>query len=144
MFADEKWVRECLYPLLDWDRDQYEAKAAWSGLLMNGRILAPLMTEIRRDFHCTASHLMELNEAENEYCVFLTLMVLRRVPGYFPSDFKKVFRALPISALEHCAKTIDNYQTSWLDSDAEKQDKRLAPEQLWFKDVKPFIHDIWR
>ena len=142
-YADEKWVREYLYPLLDWNRNHYEARGAWAGLLMNGRLLPPLMSEIKRDFLSTANHLNELNAAIKRYCSLLTLMGLRRVPGYSLSDFKGVFTSLSVSALDYCAETIRRHQTNWLDSDIEKMDERNTPEKLWLKDVKPFVRKVW-
>ena len=142
-YADEKWVKESLYPLLDWNRNHYEARGAWAGLLRNGRLLPPLMAEIKHDFLSTANHLDELDAAMEMYCSFLTLMGLRRVSGYSLSDFKDIFTSLPVPALGYCAKTIRHHQANWLDSDIENKDKRKAPEQLWIKDVKPFIRKVW-
>jgi len=142
-YADENWVRENLYPLLDWNHDAFEARAAWNGFLWVGRPYPPLMVEVKQDFLCTAKHIDELGNMAERYCSFLTLMGLWHVPGYNRTDYKKVFGTFPAMALAHCANTLARYQTSWFDSDADKRDARMSPERLWTKEVRPFIHDFW-
>lgn len=142
-YADENWVREHLYPLLDWNRNAGEAKAAWCGFLWTNRPHVPLMQEIKNHFLQTANHIQELGSAEKLYCEILTLMELWHVPGWAGQACKAIFSHFPKSALEHCADMLKRYQTRWFDVKAETNDERRSPERLWVKDVRPFIQKFW-
>ena len=142
-YADENWVRQHLFPLLDWDRNADEAKAAWYGLLSLIRPYVPLMQEIKDSFLRTADHIQELGKVEKRYCGILTLMELWHVTGWSCKACKTIFANFPQSALEHCAKILARYQTKWFDTNADSNDPRRSPERLWLQDVLPFLRKFW-
>lgn len=142
-YAAEDWVREYLYPLLDWECDHDEALAAWYGLLWTNRPYPPIMSEIKPYFLCASTHLKGLEHIEARYCSFLTLMGLWHVPGYNRADYRKIVATFSLPALEHCADTLRRYQMRWMNSDKSPRDDRTSPERIWKKDVKPFIHTVW-
>lgn len=142
-FADERWTRKYIFPLLDWGRDYFEVRAAWCGFLWTRRPYLPLMQEIWHDFLQTAEHIGELKKYGERYCSFLTIMGLWHVAWCRKAEYKTVFANLPLESLAHCAETLKRHQTMWFKSDERKMDKRLTPERLWTKDVSPFIRRFW-
>lgn len=142
-YVDKSWVRQFLYPLLDWERDFDEARAAWYGFLWVNRPYPPIMAEIKREFLSTAAHLGDLKGAAKRYCEFLTLLGLWNVPGFRRKEYRDIVASWPVSALEHCADLLRRYQTQWLGSNTAKVDKRISPERIWMNNVEPFIRKIW-
>lgn len=142
-YADENWVRGHLFPLLDWNRNADEAKAAWCGFLWINHPHVPLMQEIKDAFLQTAEHIQDLGKAGKQYCSFLTLMELWHVPGWDCKASKEVFANFSKLSLEHCAEMLKRYQTKWFGTDADKNDDRRSPERLWTHDVRPFVLKYW-
>lgn len=142
-YADAEWVRQYLYPLLDWDRNFEEARAAWHGFLWVNRPYPPLMAEVKHEFLLTSAHLEDIKLVAKRYCSFLTLLGLWNVPEFSRKDYQAIFASWPVSALEHCANLMRGYQTKWMASNSEKSDEHVSPEQIWGNNVEPFIREIW-
>jgi hypothetical protein len=54
---DEEWARTNVLPLLDWDKDAQQARQAWDGWLIWGRLNARLLTELIPHYKAAFSRL---------------------------------------------------------------------------------------
>lgn len=53
--VDPKWTAENMFPLLDWNNNEEEARWAWEGHLWSARLYRPLLLKIKELFLATAN-----------------------------------------------------------------------------------------
>jgi len=131
--VDRKWTKSHLLPLLDWDLDPVEAKAAWKGFLRAPRLYQPLLIAIKSPFLATASHYSELDKHAKRYAAFVTYAALAPLDGYTAQDFQKAIGFLPQEGLDEVAWAL----VQALEAAGEQR------EECWRNRIRPFWHDIW-
>jgi len=131
--VDKSWTESHLLPLLDWDLDPIEAKAAWKGFLWSPRLYMPLLIAIKSPFLATASHYSELGEHTRQYAAFLTYAALVPLDGYTAQDFQTAIGSLPQEGLDEVARAL----VQALEAAGEQR------EEYWRNRIQPFWHNVW-
>jgi hypothetical protein len=130
---DPRWTEEYVLPLLDWEKNTTEARAAWEGFLWSPRIYRPLLVAIKPQLLDTVNHYDQLGDHAGQFSAFLTYIALDQVDSYTTEDFQSAFGALPQVGLNEAAQTIAQTIEGAGDQREEYWDNRLAP----------FWHDLW-
>lgn len=133
--ADEDWVREKVFPLLDWNA-YADAGAIWDGAIYLSRIDPPLLQELKSSFLETVKHLGYFKEEKrNRYITLLTYVALRKIRGYTTSILSNVFNDLAVADLNTVARTVLDYIRSGENGNIVKE--------RWQQDVLPFMRNVW-
>lgn len=130
---DQIWTQQNLLPLLDWEINEVESKAAWEGFLWTPRLYLPLQIAIKSQFFATAYHFADLGEHSGQFASFLTYVALNDVENYTTEDFRKAVSEFPMEGLQKVAQQL--YQ-SLAAAGNEKAEH-------WNNRIKPFLVKIW-
>ncbi|MFE8070129.1 SIR2 family protein [Marinobacteraceae bacterium S3BR75-40.1] len=131
--VDPHWTETCLLPLLDWESEPVEAKAAWQGFLLSPRLYPELLIAFKSHFLETAQHYSELGEHRSQYAAFLTFAALNPVESYSLQDFETAFSALPQEGLREAARVLPQA----LESAGRQR------EDFWNNRIQPFWQQVW-
>jgi hypothetical protein len=131
--VDRPWAEAHLLPLLNWEIDPAEARAAWEGFLWSPRLYPPLLIAFRTQFLDTVHHYTELGEHSRQFAAFLAYAALDPVDGYTPQDFQAAIGALPQEGLEEVAQALSQA----LEGAGEQR------EDYWNNRIQPFWQHVW-
>lgn len=131
--VDQAWTERHLLPLLDWQRDATEARAAWEGFLWSPRLYLPLMIAIKAPLIETASHYSALGDYGRQYAAFLTYAALEPADGFAPAEFRVAFGTLPQEGLREAAQALAQAQ----EGSGEQR------EEYWKNRLFPFWNNVW-
>lgn len=131
--VDKAWSVQYLLPLLDWNRSEVEARAAWEGFLWSPRLNRPLMEAIKPAFLDTAKHYAQLGNHKEQYAAFLTFAALDPSDTFNITELATAIRALPADGLRESARAL-------VRSLEGAGDQR---EDYWKNRVLPFWERIW-
>jgi hypothetical protein len=131
--VDKDWSEQHLLPLLDWNRSQSEARAAWEGFLWSPRLYRPLMEAIKPAFLDTVNHYAQLGKHSEQFAAFLTFATLDLDDTFTIAQRAIAIRALPAEGLRKSAQTL----VQALESAGDKR------EDYWRNRVLPFWEKIW-
>lgn len=130
---DRAWTERWLLPLLDWDENPEEARAAWEGFLWSPRLYLPLLLAFKRQFLATAKHYEALGQHARQFATFLTYAALDPVEGYTTLDFQAALSALPAEGLQQVIQTL----AQALEGAGQQR------EEYWRSRVLPFWSQVW-
>lgn len=131
--VDKKWTVEQVFPLMDWDINEEEAKATWEGFLWSPRLYQPLLIELKSVLLQTANYYVHLGKHARQYSIFLTYVALNSFDGFTPKDFQVAISKLPIEGLSHVVTGM----IQALDGAGEQR------EEYWKNRIYPFWRNIW-
>lgn len=131
--ADKVWAEAHLLPLLDWDRSQVEAQAAWEGFLWAPRLYRPLLEAIKPAFLATATHYAKLGKHGKQFAALLTFVALDPGDTFTMAQLAAAIRALPADGLYESAQAL----VQALEGSSEQR------EDYWKNRVLPFLEKIW-
>lgn len=131
--VDRAWSEEHLVPLLDWNRIESEAMAAWEGFLWSPRLYRPLMEAIKPSFLETVNHYGQLGKHKTQFAALLTFAALDPGDTFTTAQLATAVRALPADGLRKSAQAL----VQALESAGEKR------EDYWKNRVLPFWEKIW-
>lgn len=131
--VDPGWTGRYLLPLFDWQEDEEEARAAWSGFLWSPRLYHPLFVEIKRSFLDTAHHYEKLGRAAKQYAALLTFAALNPSDTFRPGELKEATGALPDAGLVIASRTLQQSMES------------AGSQQVvsWENRIVPYLDSIW-
>jgi hypothetical protein len=130
---DKAWAEQYLLPLLDWNRSESEAQAAWEGFLWSPRFYRPLMEAIKPAFLDTVNHYAQLGKHHEQFAAFLTFAALDPGDTFTTTQLATAIRALPADGLRESAQALVQAQEG-------AGDQR---EDYWKNRVLPFWEKIW-
>ncbi|MFZ1179910.1 MAG: SIR2 family protein [Herbaspirillum sp.] len=130
--VDSDWSKQHLLPLLDWNRSEAEAQAAWGGFLWSPRLYRPLMEAIEPAFLDTVKHYAQLGEHNKRFAAFLTSAALDPV-GITIEKMAAAIRALPPDGLRESAQAL----VQALEGAGDQR------KNYWENRVLPFWEKIW-
>ena len=130
--VDPQWTKQHLLPLLDWTKNQAEAKALWAGFFWSPRLFQPLMIALKSQFLETAKHYVELGDAQQHFATFLTVVALDHTKNYKPKDFKQAISSLTQKGREEVAHTL-----------VEALKTAEHREYYFENSIRPFLQNIW-
>ena len=104
--VDEKWARECLLPLFDWQLSEVEARAAWEGFLWSPRLYRPLLSAIKQPLLETATHYEELGKHAEQYAAFLTFTALDPGDTFTTKELVEATSKMPVEGLQSAAQAV--------------------------------------
>ena len=131
--VDQSWTKAHLLPLLEWQTDAVEARAAWEGFLWSPRRYPPLLIAFKSQLLDTARHYPELGEHARNFAAFVTYAALDPVDPYTAGGFQEALGALPPEGLQEVAKAL----VRALNGSGDQR------EEYWTNRVQPFWHGIW-
>lgn len=131
--VDKVWSEQHLLPLLDWNRSETEAQAAWEGFLWSPRLYRPLMEAIKPAFLDTVSHYSQLGKHKEQFAAFLTFAALDPGDTFTVSQLGTAIRGLPADGLQESAQTL----VRALESAGDQR------EDYWKNRVLPFWERVW-
>lgn len=131
--VDKTWAEQYLLPLLDWNRSEPEAQAAWEGFLWSPRLYRPLMEAIKPAFLDTVNHYAQLGKHNEQFAAFLTFAALDPGDTFTTTQLATAIRGLPADGLRESARTL----VRALESAGEQR------EDYWKNRVLPFWERVW-
>ena len=138
--VDQKWTKEHLLPLFNWQASETEACAVWQGFLINPRLCSLLMEVLKRDFLETASHYEMIANYSGrrtsygeQYASLLASAAINRFATFEAKELAAAVRALPPDGLSCTAQTLARL--------AESSGKQGA--DYWRNRAAPFMREIW-
>lgn len=131
--VDKTWSEQHLLPLLDWNRSEVEAQAAWEGFLWSPRLYRPLMEAIKSAFLDTVNHYAQLGKHHEQFVAILTFAALDPGDTFTRSQLASAFRALPADGLHESAQVL----VRALEGAGDQR------EDYWKNRVLPFWEKIW-
>lgn len=131
--VDQGWSEQHLLPLLDWNRSEVEAQAAWEGFLWSPRLYRPLMEAIRPSFLDTVNHYVQLGKHNQQFAAFLTFAALDPGDTFTVTQLATAIRALPPDGLRESAQAL----VRALEGAGDQR------EHYWKNRVLPFWEKIW-
>lgn len=131
--VDKAWSEQHLLPLLDWNRSETEARAAWEGFLRSPRLYRPLMEAIKSVFLNTVNHYAQLGKHNEQFAAFLTFAALDPGDTFTIAQLATAIRALPADGLRESAQAL----VRALEGAADQR------EDYWKNRVLPFWEKIW-
>ncbi len=131
--VDKAWSEQHLLPLLDWNRSETEAQAAWEGFLWSPRLYRPLMEAIKPVFLDTVNHYAQLGNHNEQFATFLTFAALDPSDIFTTAQLRIAIRALPADGLRESAQAL----VRALEGAGEQR------EDYWKNRVLPFWEKIW-
>ena len=131
--TDEKWTKQNLLPLFDWQNPK-ESRAVWYGFLRSRPLVLPLLAEIKPHFLQTAQHCDELGDMARQYAGALTALALYTGKTPFSSqEFRNATAHLKEEELCSALDVIHREITS--------VDERRG--EYWRGSVAPYFKWIW-
>jgi hypothetical protein len=131
--VDEKWAREHLLGLFDWDTSPIEAVSAWKGFLSTPQLYWPFLSAVESAFLATANHYEELGSHGQQYVDLLTFAALDGFEFIAAGKLKSATRALPLEGLIHVADTL----VRALEGSGNKT------QAFWKERVVPYLRRVW-
>lgn len=131
--VDKAWSEQHLLPLLDWNRSEVEAQAAWEGFLWSPRLYRPLMEAIKPVFLDTVNHYTQLGKHHEQFAAFLTFAALDPGDTFTVAQLATAVRALPADGLRESAQAL----VLALEGAGDQR------EDYWKNRVLPFWEKIW-
>lgn len=131
--VDKAWSEQHLLPLLDWNRSETEARAAWEGFLWSPRLYRPLMEAIKPALLDTVNHYSHLGKHKEQFSAFLTFAALDPADTFTITQLATAIRGLPADGLSESA-------TALVQALEGAGDQR---EDYWKNRVLPFWTKIW-
>lgn len=131
--VDKAWSEQHLLPLLDWNRSEAEAQAAWEGFLWSPRLYRPLMEAIRPAFLDTVNHYAQLGKHREQFATFLTFAALDPGDTFTIVQLATAVRGLPADGLRKSAQAL----VRALEGASDQR------EDYWKNRVLPFLEKIW-
>ncbi|MBL8541415.1 MAG: SIR2 family protein [Betaproteobacteria bacterium] len=131
--VDEAWSEQHLLPLLDWNRSETEAHAAWEGFLCSPRLYRPLMEAIKPAFLDTVNHYAQLGKHNEQFAAFLTFAALDPGDTFTIVQLATAIRALPADGLRESAQAL----VRALEGAGDQR------EGYWKNRILPFWEKIW-
>lgn len=131
--VDKAWSEQHLLPLLDWNRSEAEAQAAWEGFLWSPRLYRPLMEAIKPFFLDTVNHYAQLGKHNEQFAAFLTFASLDPGDTFTTAQLATAIRALPADGLRESALAL----VRALEGAGDQR------EDYWRNRVLPFWEKIW-
>ncbi len=131
--VDKAWSEQHLLSLLDWNRSELEARAAWEGFLWSPRLYRPLMEAIKPAFLDTVNHYGRLGKHNEQYAAFLTFAALDPGDTFTRAQLAAAFRALPADGLRESVRAL----VRALEGAGDQR------EDYWKNRVLPFWDKIW-
>jgi hypothetical protein len=131
--VDKAWSERYLLPLLDWNRSESEAQAAWEGFLWSPRLYRPLMEAIKPAFLDTVNHYAQLGKHNGQFAAFLTSAALDPGDTFTIAQLATAIRALPADGLRESAQVL-------VQALEDAGDQR---EDYWKNRILPFWEKIW-
>ena len=104
--VDEKWAREYLLPLFDWQISEVEARAAWEGFLWSPRPYRPLLSAIKQPLLKTATRYGELGKHAEQYAAFLTFTALDPGDTFTTEELAEATSKMPVEGLQSAAQAV--------------------------------------
>ena len=131
--VDKAWSEQHLLPLLDWNRSEAEAQAAWKGFLWSPRLYRPLMEAIKPAFFNTVNHYAQLGKHNEQFATLLTFAALDPGDTFTIAQLSTAIRALPADGLRESVQAL----VRALESAGDQR------EDYWKNRVLPFWEKIW-
>jgi len=131
--VDKAWSEQHLLPLLNWNRSETEAQAAWEGFLWSPRLYRPLIEAIKPALLDTVNHYSQLGKHNEQFVAFLTFAALDPGDTFTIAQLAAAIRALPADGLRESAQALVRAQEG-------AGDQR---EDYWKNRVLPFWEKIW-
>ena len=131
--VDEKWARECLLPLFDWQLSEVEARAAWEGFLWSPRPYRPLLSAIKQPLLETATHYGELGKHAEQYAAFLTFTALDPGDTFTTKELVEATSKMPAEGLQSAAQAVIRA----LEGAGEQRG------EYWRNRVLPYFNLVW-
>ena len=131
--VDEKWARECLLPLFDWQLSEVEARAAWEGFLWSPRPYRPLLSAIKQPLLETATHYEELGKHAEQYAAFLTFTALDPGDTFTTKELVEATSKMPVEGLQSAAQAVIRA----LEGAGEQRG------EYWHNRVLPYFNLVW-
>lgn len=131
--VDKAWSEQHLLPLLDWNRSETEAQAAWEGFLWSPRLYRPLMEAIKPALLDTVNHYSQLGKHNAQFAAFLTFAALDPGDTFTIAQLATAIRALPADGLRESAQAL----VRALEGAGDQR------EDYWKNRVLPFWEKIW-
>lgn len=131
--VDKTWSEQHLLPLLDWNRSETEAQAAWEGFLWSPRLHRPLMEAIKPALLDTVNHYSQLGKHNEQFTAFLTFAALDPGDTFTIAQLATAIRALPADGLRESAQAL----VRALEGAGDQR------EDYWRNRVLPFWEKIW-
>lgn len=131
--VDKPWSEQHLLPLLDWNRSETEARAAWEGFLWSPRLYRPLMEAIKPAFLDTVNHYGQLGKHNEQFAAFLTFAALDPGDTFTVPQLAAAIRALPADGLRESAQAL----MLALEGAGDQRD------DYWNNRVLPFWEKLW-
>lgn len=131
--VDKVWSEQHLLPLLDWNRSETEARAAWEGFLWSPRLYRPLMEAIKPAFLDTVKRYAQLGTHDEQFAAFLTFVALDPGDTFTVAQLATAIRSLPADGLRESAKAL----VRALEGAGDQR------EDYWKNRVLPFWVKIW-
>lgn len=131
--VDKAWSEHHLLPLLDWNRSETEARAAWEGFLWSPRLYRPLLEAIKHPFLDTANYYAQLGKHNEQFAAFLTYVALDPGDVFTITQLATAVRALPADGLRESARAL----VRALEGAGDTR------EDYWQNRVLPFWEKIW-
>lgn len=131
--VDREWTEQHLLPLLSWENNAAEARAAWEGFLWSPRLYLPLLTAFKSAFLKTAGRYAELGEHGRQFASFMTYAALEPLDGYTAADFRAAFGALPKEGLQEAAQALSQAM----------EGVGQQREEYWKNRVRPLWQNVW-
>lgn len=132
--VDRGWTEEHLLPLFDWQQNEWDASALWSGFLWTARFYPDLFMQFWSSFVACSGHYAELGAGGRQYIQLATLIAIERMDDFPSEDCATIFNSVPVEALPDALH--------WLENTIERmeEDHRAA---CVLDRVIPFFHDCW-
>lgn len=131
--VDRPWCEGQLLPLLDWNRNAVEARAAWIGFLWSPRLHPPLLRACKEQMLATAAHYEELGRQASQFASFFTHAALEHGDEFEAEELERAIGALPQDGLESSAEAL----VSALEGAGDKRD------EYWVNRILPFWKGVW-
>ena len=130
--VDQKWTKEHLLPLFNWQASETEACAVWQGFLISPRLCSLLMEVLKPAFLETASHYEALASHGEQYASLLAFAALNLGDAFETKELATATHALPPDGLHYVAQTL----VSVIEGADNKRD-------CWTNRVAPYIRENW-
>ncbi len=131
--VDEKWAKEYLLPLFDWESSTVEARAVWEGFLWSPRPYQPFQSAIKQPLLETATHYEELGKHAEQYAIYLTFVALDPGDTFTNTELAESTSKLPAEGLQNAVLAV----TRALVGAGEQRG------EYWSNCVLPYFKSVW-
>lgn len=130
---EPEWVEEYLLPLFNWERSDYNARMAWTGLLSKNNFRLSLLSLIKNEFLSTATRLDLLGEQQRrKYVSWLAFISIQNGFNFSQEALSEATRALPAKDLASVVRVM-----------AKKIEDTPDKENCWHNYILPYIDNIF-